>query len=1093
MAADKKTLLRDALKQVQAGKIDKAVDTYRAIVRLDLRDAAVRNSLADLLGRQGKKKEAIAEYLEAAALYEKDGFGPRAIAICQKIVKLDPEQWGVRLKLGDLYAAQKLPAEARAIYLQLAERHDKRGEVAAALDIFRRIADLDPGNLPVRVKLAGMFEKQKQPEQAAVEYVRASKGYAEREERDAAVQLLVRAFKLAPANLEARRLLAEFYVQRQEWQVVVGLLETPVARGIQDTALIVLYAEALTKVNHEREAAALLEKLQEGDPNAVPVNLALGRAWLKAGDVEKGAMALNRCVGAHLAENRLDLAASLLQELAAAVPDEDRVLQRIVEVAQKRGDAATTADAYLKLAALYEKKGMVRTAVGALERYLEGRPGDAAAAERLERLRAVAPAAPPAAAPASVVEASPETAPAVAAKPAAAPPAPAAPAAAVSGAEEELEIELDEGIDLSQLAVEGEEELEVEVEGEGEIPEPVVEPASVSDARACTARGAPAAAAAYLEEHLGENPDDVEAWEALVAARRALDSPKAARDALLRLADVHRRVRRFEEARAAYKGALDLDHRSAAAARGLAALIIEEEESNAVESPVPAPVAPVVLVAPVAPVAASPAAEAADAEDLIEISIEEAPAPEPLPAPAAPAEVFDEVSLEEAGQPQEQAPPPAGEYGEISLERAAAGGEAAPAAPAQEYGEIPLDEVAAAPVEPPSPAEGEEGFGELSLEEMPAVVESGQPPVGDEAAPAEGEGEPEPAVPPEAIEEISLDELDVEPEPVPAFEAPAASLEEPSEPAPPEGLVFESFEGALADLDAIEAPEAPPAESQAEAPAPAAAAAPEAGDGELEASLAEADFYLQQGLLDEAEALYAKLEQLSPGIPVVAAQLERIREQRAASPPPDEPHPLWDLPGLEETAPPAAPGGAGVDFADFLGDLRQELEGQGDLVPPPPLEEAGLTEIFQEFQRSVKEQLGDEDFETHYNLGIAYKEMGLTEEAIGEFALAEKSPSRSLDALSMIALCLREQGRLDEAVQKLRTGIALAVEGSEQQKGLLYDLAAAHELAGRADLGQEALQRLHAMDPAYRDVGARLGVGKATPGTPRKKSKVSYL
>ena len=48
--------------------------------------------------RQGKKKDAIAEYLEASDLYEKDGFGPRAIAISQKIDNLDPEQWGVRLK-----------------------------------------------------------------------------------------------------------------------------------------------------------------------------------------------------------------------------------------------------------------------------------------------------------------------------------------------------------------------------------------------------------------------------------------------------------------------------------------------------------------------------------------------------------------------------------------------------------------------------------------------------------------------------------------------------------------------------------------------------------------------------------------------------------------------------------------------------------------------------------------------------------------------------------------------------------------------------------------------------------------------------------
>jgi len=109
-------------------------------------------------------------------------------------------------------------------------------------------------------------------------------------------------------------------------------------------------------------------------------------------------------------------------------------------------------------------------------------------------------------------------------------------------------------------------------------------------------------------------------------------------------------------------------------------------------------------------------------------------------------------------------------------------------------------------------------------------------------------------------------------------------------------------------------------------------------------------------------------------------------------------------------------------------------------------------------------------------------------EAIAEFQLAEKSPVRRLNAISMVALCLREMGRLDESALKLRTGISLAIEGSEDQKGFLYDLAALHEQAGRAVQAQETLRRLLAIDPGYRDVAGRIG---AAP--PRKKSKVSYL
>lgn len=270
--------------------------------------------------------------------------------------------------------------------------------------------------------------------------------------------------------------------------------------------------------------------------------------------------------------------------------------------------------------------------------------------------------------------------------------------------------------------------------------------------------------------------------------------------------------------------------------------------------------------------------------------------------------------------------------------------------------------------------------------------------------------------------------------------------------------------------------------------------------------MAEAEFYLQQGLIDEAEFLYSKLLRIAPDNPEVAAQLLKIGQMRA--PAPSEPatderqgfeadleRAFGAVEALPATVPPAA--AASVDFQGFLDELRQEVEsevdfGQQPSLPPPEQGEEGLAAIFQEFQRSVKDQLGDEDFETHYNLGIAYKEMSLTDEAIGEFTLAERSPTRRLDAVSMIALCLREIGRFDEAAIKLRTGISLATEGSEEQKGFLYDLAALHEQAGRTSEAQEALQRLWAMDPSYRDVAAR--VSAAPPSAPRsKKSKISYL
>ena len=804
MAADKKTLLRDALKQVQSGKIDKAVENYKAAIKLDPRDASVHNTLGDLYVRQGRKKEAVDEYLEASALFEKDGFGLRSVAICQKVVNLDPQQWAVRLKLAELYAAQQLPAEARAQYLLVADHHDKRGDVSQALGIFRRIADLEPDNLAMRLKLAGMFERQKFPEKAAEEYVRAAKGYADRNEPATAVQHYARALELSPANLEARLRLAEHHGRRQEWQTVVGLLEAPAAAGELDTDLMVLYGEAVTRTARPRDAIEALEQAQEREPNSVPVNLALGRACLGAGELERGALALNRCVSVHLSENRLEEAEALLREMAEAVPDDERILRRVLEVARKRGEPAAIARAHLGLAALYESRGLASNAAGALEKYLEIMPEDESAAQRLGRLREQSPAP----------EAEPTAVPAI---PAQEPPAVDVEAAA----EAEKGIAAEEEIVLID---EGEEDLDLELIGEAAEGEREAEHENVA--------------------RVGSQPES---------------GPQAA---------------------------------------------IEPE----------------------------PALEPLSA-------LEPAMAPEPAPETLEPPAAVDPATA--ALPPGEDVPPIGGE--------------------------------------------------EISLEESDLVLE--------EVVPAE----PPPAEP----------------------------------PAPEAGATGAGFEGFLA----------------------------------------EADFFLQQGLTEEAESLYHKLLQLAPGDARIEAQLRWIAQTRGAVP---------------ATGQPAAPEAAGPPA-----DLRRELEARAaaPAAPPPKgLEAAGLAEIFNEFQRSVKQQLGDEDFNTHYNLGIAYKEMGLMNEAIGEFALAERSPERRMDAMSMIALCLRDMGNFDEAALKLRTGIALAAEGSDEQKGFLYDLADLHERAGRTAEARETLRRIAGIDPGYRDVAARLSAAPPPAGAPpRKKSKVSYL
>jgi tetratricopeptide (TPR) repeat protein len=137
-------------------------------------------------------------------------------------------------------------------------------------------------------------------------------------------------------------------------------------------------------------------------------------------------------------------------------------------------------------------------------------------------------------------------------------------------------------------------------------------------------------------------------------------------------------------------------------------------------------------------------------------------------------------------------------------------------------------------------------------------------------------------------------------------------------------------------------------------------------------------------------------------------------------------------------------------------------------------EEQSLEEIFKEFKKGVEQQLDSEDYDTHYNLGIAYKEMGLIDEAIGEFQLASKDPKRSVECASMLGLCFLEKGMPQLAIKCYRKGLEITEITADEHVGLLYDLGSAYVEVGDTDSAQKAFLEVHGLNPSYRDIVTRI-------------------
>lgn len=139
--------------------------------------------------------------------------------------------------------------------------------------------------------------------------------------------------------------------------------------------------------------------------------------------------------------------------------------------------------------------------------------------------------------------------------------------------------------------------------------------------------------------------------------------------------------------------------------------------------------------------------------------------------------------------------------------------------------------------------------------------------------------------------------------------------------------------------------------------------------------------------------------------------------------------------------------------------------------------------MFSEFKKGIDAQVDVGDTETHYDLGIAYKEMGLFDDAIKEFQNASLNPQRKVDCLTLQAVCYREKGEFGMAEELLQNGIGLEELAGAELLSLKYELAFLYENSGRMDDAFSIYSEVNAVNPDFHGVAGKIALLKGVAET----------
>lgn len=386
MGFDKTKIVRAAEKFLAQGKIPAAIKEYQQIIEHDPEDFTTLNMLGDLYVRIGKKREATACFARIAEHYREQGFALKAIAMYKKIDRLDPGSPEIAYHLATLYQMQGLVVDARAQYLIVADAFTRAGQAEKALEILRKIADLDPHNTDIRLKLAEGYLREGLRGKAAEAFSKAGEQFIARGAHERALEAYTRALAISPRDQSALNGLLTAHIERGTADDAAEILEQAVAEQPSDANLLSMLARAYVEAEDAPAAERVTAALVAQEPTSYMRLAEVVRLYLKAGDVQRAVNALGGIVEQMLAGREEDELVALLNEVLARDPEQIDGLRMLVRLHWWQRDNEKLRSALERMVEAAAHAGLVDEERYALTHLVRLVPDQPEYAERLREL-----------------------------------------------------------------------------------------------------------------------------------------------------------------------------------------------------------------------------------------------------------------------------------------------------------------------------------------------------------------------------------------------------------------------------------------------------------------------------------------------------------------------------------------------------------------------------------------------------------------------------------------------------------------------------------------------------------------------------------
>lgn len=323
--------MRNAERFLSQGKIRAAINEYQRVVEHDPKDFSTLNMLGDLHAKNFNKEEAVGCFTQVAEYYNDQGFSHKAIAVYNKIFRIEPHSMEVSAKLARLYHMKGSVAEARKHYKSLAEQYQKKGQQIEALAIWRQIAELDPNNTEIYLTIADTYCQENQMEDAAWAYAEAGLRFNNQEKYESSITAFSRALEIKKDEVRAIKGLVKAQIGLGDADEAAKMLEKVLEEQPYNRDVLYLLVDCYLEAENLPEAEKVIFKLIEQEPANYPKFLELVKLHLKGNNLDAAVRILTHSAEHLLVGGQAENFLEWTNEILARNPERTDALKLLVQ------------------------------------------------------------------------------------------------------------------------------------------------------------------------------------------------------------------------------------------------------------------------------------------------------------------------------------------------------------------------------------------------------------------------------------------------------------------------------------------------------------------------------------------------------------------------------------------------------------------------------------------------------------------------------------------------------------------------------------------------------------------------------------------